>query len=189
MDFYSTILGLVIERDEGDVIVYNYSLHKAYSLSKEQFSKIHVGDFPMFLFACPRYADNDVIGYGNQICMVKNRKLVSLTANQHIPVKPIFSKSSSGSPRPFLRFCFFIKHCTSYEDVLRGNIDPRTQSALEVASSYTQWIDSAESLLGMTEQSQNRAFFNNDWFIACSRILDYWRENKSCPILSLDILK
>jgi len=188
MKLNSTILGLAIECGE-TIKIYNYSQHKAYSLSKEQFSKVHAGNFPIFLFACPRYANNDVIGYGNQVCMVKNRKLVNLMTNQHITVKPIFSKSSFGSPRPFLRFCFFIKHCISYEDVLRGNIDSRTLSALEVASAYTRWIDSAESLLSMTEQSQNRAFFNNDWFITCSKILDHWRATGSCPVLSLDILK
>ena len=188
MNFNSTILGLAIECDE-DIKVYNYSLHKAYSLSKEQFSKVHVGNFPIFTFACPRYADNDVIGYGNQLCMVKNRKLVSLTTNQRVNVKPVFSESSFRSPRPFLRFCFFVKHCISYEDVVKGNIDSSTQSALEIVSAYPKWINSAENLLRMAEQPQNRAFFNNDWFIACNRILDYWRENGSCPILSLDILK
>lgn len=183
----STILGFVTECDTG-YEVYNYSQKKSYFLSREQFSKVNVGNFPYLQFACPRYSDRDVIGYNGHVCFVKNGKLFDIVSKERCHVKPVYSTSPM-KPRPFTRYCSVIKHCYSYEDVVNHRIDQRTQNALEIASGYSEPTDVADALLEMFAFPGNPTFFNHDWYRGCNAVIDYWRTRGECPVLSLDILK
>lgn len=190
MEMISTILGFVVKGDS-EVKVYNYSQHKAYTLSPEQFSRVEadIGVFPFFLFAAPRYADNDVVGYDGHVCMVKNGKLIDLSTGQRVHVRPIFSGCSATPSRPFRKFCLFIKHCISYEDVLHGKIDSLTKEAVRITCEYPQSTKVGRTLLFMADNFQSLRYFNGDWFRGCNACITYWEDKGESPVLSLDILR
>lgn len=190
MKILSTILGLVVEGEDDSIVVYNYSQHQRYTLTREQLRGVNIGEFPFLLFAVPRYAEHDVIGYDGHICFVQNRKLFDITTKERCMVKQL-SVSAKGpfGARPFRKFCFVIKNCASYEDALSGKIDPRLYPALEISDMYPSPNMVAQHLNRMLEDPQYLSFYNHEWTKACRCVMPYWEEKGELPVLSLDVLK
>lgn len=188
----STILGIVVDCGE-EVKVYNYTQHKLYSLSKEQYSKVAgtVGTFPIVLFAAPRYSENDVVIYNAQLCYVKGGKLIDIQTGKRVPVSPVFAaKNATRRPRPFQTLCNIIKQCCSYEDVVSGRIDLQIRTAAEISNTYPSNYSMVKALLDMYDKSTSRITgFNYDWYKACNSALTYLQVHDELPVMSLDVLK
>ena len=102
MQLMNTILGFVLEC-ETDYKVFNPSQEQWYTLSKEQFSKLNVGNFFTFKEIVYSCSNKDVISCDGHFYFVKNRRFFDLETGKQLRTPPVLQFTNVTFPIKMLQ--------------------------------------------------------------------------------------
>jgi len=158
MQLMNTILGFVLEC-ETDYKVFNPSQEQWYTLSKEQFSKLNVGNFFTFKEIVYSCSNKDVISCDGHFYFVKNRRFFDLETGKQLRTPPVPTNS-----RGYTKFVAIHKRYFSYKDVATYHcIDKRTLSVMEVSAQYNSPEDSVHDLHALFEDMTFSSYLDFRW--------------------------